>query len=303
MFITNDLFKVIVDNFCMGVYLTNPEGKITYWNQGAERLMGYTHSEVLGKYSRDILIKELPQNSYKAQYPVFRAISTDLPVREEAIYFRKDGHPIAVYTYTSTLKDCNNQTVGTAEVFWDNITNFEHMRKMEQLKRLSLMDHLTNVGNRRYGEINLGIKLNSLRSYGYNFGVLFIDVDDLKHINDTRGHSAGDKVLKETASVLYRNTRVTDHLSRFGGDEFLLISSSESESDLHNIKTHIRRAVEGIPVQLGPDMVRIGLSMGLSMAQPDDTMKTLIARVDKLMYADKQSRARYSPSAHFECSY
>lgn len=144
-----------------------------------------------------------------------------------------------------------------------------------ELRELSVRDPLTGAYNRRY----LGQLSRNLESLS-GWGLMLIDLDGFKRINDERGHEAGDRVLQKMAHFIRRQARAEDHLVRFGGDEFLLLMKVENEEELRHVAGRLRNVAD----REAP----VSFSMGAVYRQPKESMRALLKRADEAMYADKR---------------
>jgi diguanylate cyclase (GGDEF)-like protein len=115
---------------------------------------------------------------------------------------------------------------------------------------MALLDPLTKLGNRRYGQMNLSGKLREFKRYGWPFGVLFIDIDKFKAVNDTYGHDAGDRVLRLVAATIRNGLRSSDVVVRWGGEEFVAIVASVDEEKLRHVGEKLRVLVERSSISL-----------------------------------------------------
>lgn len=160
----------------------------------------------------------------------------------------------------------------------------------EEIRQLSITDDLTGLNNRR-GFYHLAeLALYAARRDGRSCLLAFIDVDGLKGVNDEQGHSAGDGVIADVAQVLRATLRQSDILARLGGDEFCVLIT-EHEADPVLLR---QRLVEGFGSfnETGNRPYRLSASIGLMRVPATDssTVDDLLARADKLMYADKKGR-------------
>lgn len=124
-----------------------------------------------------------------------------------------------------------------------------------------------------------------MKRYNRTFGVLFIDIDHFKSINDNFGHRVGDKVLKMVAMVLLKNIRSFDTVGRWGGEEFIIIVLNVNKKRLMKIANKLRILVQSstFPLRRKKSIMRVTISIGAAISQPIDTVKSLIQRADKLM--------------------
>jgi len=155
------------------------------------------------------------------------------------------------------------------------------------LKHQATHDALTGLPNRREFVSQLASALESPGSRGPV--VLFCDLDGFKSINDRFGHAAGDALLAEVGSRLRRCVRDGDLVSRFGGDEFLVLCRDASPSDAAELSQRISDVLS-VPILLDGESVRIGASIGAVTGDGEVDAEELINRADALMYAAKKQR-------------
>ncbi|MES2149514.1 MAG: EAL domain-containing protein [Pseudomonadota bacterium] len=157
-----------------------------------------------------------------------------------------------------------------------------------ELQRLANQDGLTGLPNRHWLINFMPGALAQARAAGSELALLFIDLDEFKHVNDTQGHEVGDQLLRAAAQRLTSLLRPTDHVVRFGGDEFIvLLLPCESEQQVASVAQRIVGAF-GAPFALADDVQAVGASVGISMFPRDgDDSATLIKHSDIAMYAGK----------------
>jgi diguanylate cyclase (GGDEF)-like protein len=169
----------------------------------------------------------------------------------------------------------------------------QRRRAERALLRMATHDALTGLPNRAACLDRLGADLAELRTPTARPGlaVLFTDLDGFKPVNDRLGHAAGDELLIEVAARLRGCVREQDLVSRFGGDEFVVVCrDADPRAAVEAICARIREMVE-LPLTVGGETVRIGLSVGVAFADPAATTDDLIGRADLAMYAAKQSKS------------
>jgi diguanylate cyclase (GGDEF)-like protein len=170
--------------------------------------------------------------------------------------------------------------------------------QVQVLRGLALMDELTAAGNRRFANNSLQTKIEELRRYGWAFGAILLDLDDFKQINDKYGHAAGDQVLKRVAETVGRSVRShNSYFFRWGGDEFLIIASNVNRNQLFELSERIRVLVSNTAVTLTSEVRHVSVSLGMSMANADDSAEKLMSRIDAGLYLGKhQGKNRGTPS-------
>jgi diguanylate cyclase (GGDEF)-like protein len=195
----------------------------------------------------------------------------------------------------TVAKKTNSSQADTTKVTIDseNFNDSSHKASLEEqvqaLQELALMDELTKVGNRRYANISLITKIGELKRYGWSFGIILFDIDNFKRINDAYGHEAGDEVLQTIAKTISRSIRShNSFFFRWGGDEFFIIVSNVNRSQLFDLSERIRILISNTSVSLAGEMCQVSLSIGMTIATPDDDVQNLLSRVDESLYISKK---------------
>lgn len=288
---TDDRFyKFILDNLYDAVYCVDRDRTITYWNKGAERLTGYTADYVLGQSCKDGILYHVDSEGRplcEGRCPVAKTI-VDGQIREEEIFLHhKDGHRIPIRTRVAPLNNGGGRIVGAVEIFSDNSAKLAALQRISELEEKTLLDPLTGLANRRYIEMTLHDKLNEMARHGWAFGVLFIDLDHFKQINDRHGHDVGDKALRMVANTLLNNLRSYDVAGRWGGEEFIVVALHVNDRQLCAIAEKLRVLVARSFLHMGSTTIELTVSIGATLAERDDTPDGLVKRADRLMYRSK----------------
>lgn len=153
-------------------------------------------------------------------------------------------------------------------------------------------DTLTPLYNRRYFEQAVATSIAHCRRYDSRAALLFVDVDDLKAINDTHGHAAGDEALCAIADVLLANVRTTDVVARIGGDEFALLLGTISERGVTQKIAQLTAGIAACRPQFAKGRPSLSATFGHAFIHPDDEAAQVLARADKVMYQSKRSRRK-----------
>jgi diguanylate cyclase (GGDEF)-like protein len=160
----------------------------------------------------------------------------------------------------------------------------------DRLERLAAVDPLTDAYNRRFGMARLSEEFSRAVRAENPLGVLMLDLDHFKSINDTYGHLAGDRVLRAVAKTCRRVLREGDVLVRYGGEEFLVLLPGAGAADVATIGERLRRAVGETTVPEGDQRIAITISVGgATYSEVVDSPVTLIARADTALYEAKES--------------
>ncbi len=163
-------------------------------------------------------------------------------------------------------------------------------RLLRELQSLSRTDGLTGVPNRRTLDEALPQEVARSRRHGHPLGVVMLDIDHFKKVNDTHGHAGGDEVLRSFARTVASTLREGDVLYRYGGEEFVAVLSHAGLAGAMNAAERIVKAVAESPVQVGSTTIEITTSAGVAaLASSDADGSSLVARADGALYEAKRS--------------
>lgn len=165
----------------------------------------------------------------------------------------------------------------------------EQRRARDDALRLSRFDALTGLANRAAFFAAVEREIRRVGRTGYGFSLLMLDLDDLKPVNDTFGHPAGDDLLRAITAVVTRTIRATDTAGRYGGDEFMILLPETDAEGAFVLGEKLRRDVAALGLRIGERTVRTSVSIGL-VAYPEDgtTVEALFSAVDAAMYEAKR---------------
>lgn len=296
MKLEKDSYERIIENLHDGLYFVDQDRTITYWNKAAEKISGFTASEVVGKSCADHILTHVDgdgNNLCDRMCPLAASIADGMPREAEIYMHHKDGHRIPVSVRVSTLIDKDGKIIGGIELFTDISNQSANELRVKELEKLALLDNLTQLANRNYIEIEIQSRFEEKRRFNVPFGVLFMDIDHFKKFNDTYGHDAGDAVLKFVADTFVANSRPFDLYGRWGGEEFIGIIRNIEDNDLKNLGNRLRTLVANSYTKYNGKMLQITISVGATLVSENDTMESLIKRADKLLYKSKAAGRNY----------
>jgi len=156
------------------------------------------------------------------------------------------------------------------------------------LEHAAVTDGLTGMYNRRYFDEALAEYLEAFGQIEKPIGMVILDLDHFKKVNDTHGHDVGDKVLRQIAECLQIFTRYHDVLARLGGEEFAILSPNITESQLYNLSDRIRQAVSELTITHGNVTLKVTVSAGLAIWNGVESGEELYRRADKQLYEAKR---------------
>lgn len=284
-------YELLLDHLHDGVCFVDQHGVIVYWNQGAERITGLSREEVAGKEAQSSPLRHLNANG-EAEFevdPFIVSMKEGTSFEADTYLRRKDGSLAPVLARISPIRDSRGEAIGALEVFSDNQTKVSDRNRIVELEEMALLCPLTEVGNRRYAEMALTSAMEEFTRYGWQFAVLFLDLDHFKQVNDQYGHKAGDEILRMTAQALRSTLRSFDFVGRWGGEEFIIILPNMNSDLLPVVAERCRVAIMDSVYQTEGRRIQVTASIGASMVRQNDTFDILVERADALMYASKQA--------------
>jgi diguanylate cyclase (GGDEF)-like protein/PAS domain S-box-containing protein len=289
--ISPNFYETLLDNLYDGVYFVDLDRKITFWNKAAEKITGFTKAEVLGKRCADNLLRHVDERGTplcEGACPLSHTLD-DGQFRSASVFLHhKQGHRLPVAIGVAPITDKGLNIMGAVEIFRDDSATVAALEHLQELEDLAYLDGLTRIANRTYLENFIVGKFNELRRLGWSFGVIFVDVDRFKQVNDTYGHQTGDEVLKMVSQTLVKSCRSFDLVGRWGGEEFVcVISKLKDQNQIVYIAERLRALVESSWVSLTDCSFQVTISLGVTLARIQDTPETLIQRADGLMYRSK----------------
>ncbi len=291
-------YKNLLDNLYDAIYCVDLNRKIIFWNKAAEAMTGYSEEEALGKVSTiQVRMHDNAEGSESegqclSACLVEQTLVDGKPREFDCFITNRNGRRIPVAARVSPILGPEARVIGAVQIFRDNSARIATQQVIEKLKTLAMLDPLTGLANRRYIEKIIDAKTDELRRYGLRFGLLFIDIDHFKNINDRFGHDAGDKVLWSVSRNMSSIIRASDILGRWGGEEFIALILNVSQEKLSQVAEKMRQHVEDDVVTSNGESLRVTISIGGVLAEPADKPEvdrdSLMRRADELMYECKK---------------
>jgi diguanylate cyclase (GGDEF)-like protein/PAS domain S-box-containing protein len=287
-------YKDLVDNLFDGVYFVDLQRTITYWNHGAKRLTGYSVEEAVGRSCFDNFLMHVDNRGCAlcAHRCPLQATMRDGQPREAEIYLRhKSGHRVPISVRAAPIRDTSGRITGAVEVFTDITAKKRIERRAGELEGIAYLDSLTGIFNRRMMELKVKQVLQEVQQFDRGMGLIMLDIDGFKQVNDTWGHEAGDDVLRAVARTLSGCLRPTDLVSHWGGEEFLLILSNMQPSlaELAKIAERCRKRIAASEVPVARQAIQVSSSLGATLLLSTDSSETALKRADQLLYRSKHA--------------
>ena len=290
------------------LYVKDPEGRFLFASPAFARAFAVARAEVVGKSLEELLPADLAEACRESD----RRALAERTVVEAEEPFTENGGTRVFHTVKFPLLDDSDEPyaiVGVSIDITDRKRAESDLRAREEvLTQFAFHDALTGLANRRLFEEHLQVAMARARRNETALGLLFLDVDNLKHVNDTHGHAFGDELLRQigaridgtlrASDILARQSEEDALLARHGGDEFLLLLADLQTDPRAAVETVARHVEEALapPFEVKGTSVRAGVSFGTAV-YPDDgqTPEALLGCADSSMYRMKARRGGDDP--------
>jgi len=283
LFLSNKVFALTDD----GIIIFNAEKQVILTNKAFDQF-----SSICILPNSDIDFNTACELDESITINLWYAVDKHGTWRGELTLNSESSHPIVVLAHFIAVLDDSDCVIN----YIATLTNITDLKSSQhQLEHQAKHDPLTGLPNRRHIDLYLEHEVTRHKNRSLNMGILFLDLNDFKYVNDTLGHEIGDEVLIVTARRIKNKLKNNDVVARQGGDEFLVILSETDNSDaVAHIAESLIRTIKQ-PINIDGKEVRVGVSIGISVfPQDSDSFAKLIAHADMAMY-----QAKKEPSSAF----
>ena len=280
----------VCDNLSEGVYFVDKERKITYWNRGARNLTGFQRDDAIGRHCYDNFLKHVDSEGRLLCHmgcPLAATLKDGQAREAEVFLHTKGGIKVPVSVRVSPVVDNAGVLIGAVEVFSNIAPQKELERRAKELEELAYRDALTGLSSRRHIELKLRQALEEVQQFGRKAGVLLLDIDGFKRVNDTYGHPVGDLALNAVGEKLKETLRACDSAGRWGGEEFLLVALDVNLEELEALAERCRNAIASHHIAVEEKLVSITVSVGGALLKNGESTDRAVKRVDELLYIAK----------------
>ncbi len=283
-------FETIVTSTVNGVILLTNDGSISFVNAATLSILGYQEADMLGANAHR-LIHVHPQSLEQVPCPILESIAHQHAYVGEELFRTAKGEHIFVHVNLTPFIQ-ENRSVGSVMIF-RNIT--EEKKAKETIEHLAYYDSLTELPNRKLLLDRLNYTVAMCARAKEYCGLLFIDLDNFKHLNDTLGHEYGDVLLQHVAKRLQKTLRHCDTVARFGGDEFVVLITKLGSEEVKS-KTQLHRIAQKILKEFSKPFSLIDYDYACSASiggtlfwDNSKTINDILKDADIAMYTVKKS--------------
>ena len=296
----------LLENLPVGVYRTNPEGEIIKANKTLINTLGYKNfSELKNLNAKDLYVKPKDREKHFKKLETAKISNTNFELR------CKDGRTLWCRDYSKAVLDATGNIAFTDGILIDISaekktedklknalkqlaqSNKERKNMIATLENLTLEDHLTGLYNRRGFTTIAKEYLQLANRKKMDMHLLYIDLDDLKKINDTYGHNKGDFILVTLAEILQKTFRKSDIKARIGGDEFAVFPIDTQIGGVNSALARLKSSIDDYNSTTERQSL-LSVSTGISCYSPEKpcSVNELLTRADSLMYEEKRQKQK-----------
>lgn len=289
MEINNNVF----DNLLEGVYILNTNRIITYWNKAAEKITGHLAEDVIGRGCRDNILVHIDEKGLslcKSGCPASASMQ-EIKIKDANVFLHhKDGHRVPVNVRVVPLKDNDGSVIGIMEFFAEDNSNVIDKEKINELVRLSFLDTVTNLTNRRYIELKISNIFNEKQNSKLLYSAIVFDINNFKEIKIEHGNLVSDKVAKMIANTLKSSMKNQVIISRWSEDRYVLLLSEIKKGVLLLLANKLKILLENSFIMNGNDKISIESTLVGTSLKISDSYDVIIRRIEDLLINAKESK-------------
>jgi diguanylate cyclase (GGDEF)-like protein/PAS domain S-box-containing protein len=277
------ILRAALESLRSGVYLTDREGRILLWSDGAEQMTGHLRHEVVGRICEDVLADCGAEGKLLCHdLCPLRDSMHDGKAREKHLYMRhKLGHRVPVIVHSVPIRDAQGLIIGAAESFdLRQALPREEMRQ-NTLATFGCLDAGTGLPNHGYTQTRLRESLERFHEHRLPFGILCVTIEKLAEFRKQHSHDAGEAALRAMARSIQSAIRPEDFLGQWTDGQFLVILANCPGAFVEKVAIRVLGIARSSAIQWWGDWLSIPACLGQAAVEADDTMESLVARAQE----------------------
>jgi diguanylate cyclase (GGDEF)-like protein/PAS domain S-box-containing protein len=287
IFAEKERAQVTLQSIGDAVISTDAEGRIEYINPVAERLTAWNLEEARGRSLGEVLnlVNEITREPIENPLVCALGRGESGAPGDHSVLVTRSGQEVAIQESAAPICDRQGQVIGAVIVFHD-VTKERRLKRA--LSYQASHDALTGLINRREFDNRLHVAVLSAQRGEGSYALLYIDLDQFKVVNDTCGHEAGDRLLRDVTGLLQARVRASDTIARLGGDEFGVLLEGCTLDQATRIAEGVRQAIRDYRFVWGASTLSVGASVGVVHIKADtQSVANVLSAADIACYAAK----------------
>ncbi|HUC52433.1 MAG TPA: diguanylate cyclase [Candidatus Cybelea sp.] len=281
-----EILRSVLEELPTGVYLVGRDGKILFWNHGAERITGHLRQDVVGHLCREDFLGETEGNAEQvsATAAALEAVLKDGKATESQVSFRhKSGYLVPVRLRAVAMRDSHGAIIGAAESFDEVVDLGEWNRRHNKLAEYGCLDAASGVLTHKVTEARLRECLATYADQPVPFCIVCIAFDHLEEVKGRYGAGALAAVLRVAGQSLENSLRPTDYLGRWQENEFLAIVLECNETEIPRVGERLRKTIASAKITWWGDSLPVTIAMGATAAKAEDTVAEIMRRAEEAL--------------------
>ncbi len=278
---TLEILRTVLDNLPTGIYLVDRERRIRYWNRGAEEISGYHRHDVIGRRSRENILRGCDDVGCAlcgAACPLSVVILDGKASESPVFVHHKEGQRVPVQLRVLPIRDAHGSIVCAAVSFEETRETAELHFRPSSLAAHGCLDVITGTPNHAFMQSHLRENLAFFNEYHLPFGILSIQVEKLAELQATHGRESVEVMLHVVAQTMKHAVRPDGVLGRWNENQFLAIVTNCNAAQLETLGQSLTKMAGSSGIQWWDDLLSVKVSVGHSMVQPGDSLESLLAR-------------------------
>jgi PAS domain S-box-containing protein/diguanylate cyclase (GGDEF)-like protein len=290
-----ETYRSILESLPAGLCVIDLEKKIVLWSDGAERITGHLRHEVIGHQCVGEALLHCGRQDCEwcnEDCVLVRAIKTSQQAEAFSFLHHKAGHEIAVRTSAVPVRNAHGSIIGAAEIFEEQQQTADLDHREDRTNPPGCVDELTSLASYTMMRSHLRGMLGTFAEVQVPFGVLLFRLEGLDQFRASSGPDASSSLLRLVARTLEIAIWKTDFVGRWSDEQFLVILNGCREDAMHAVRERVGRMLASDGIEWWGERRSLPVSIGEAMAQPDDSVESLMQRAQKSVDADAAAHGR-----------
>jgi PAS domain S-box-containing protein/diguanylate cyclase (GGDEF)-like protein len=278
-----NIFRAVLESLPTGVYMVGRDGKIVFWNDGAERITGYRRHDVIGRSCRENILAQCNQQHCvlcSASCPLTGIMHEGKASHALMFFLHKQGHRVPVQVRSVPIRNEKGRVVGIAESFDEQIFPSDQEGREHNLAVHGCLDAVTGIMNQALIRSYLREHLAFFTEYHLPFGIFSVRITDFQQFRISHGRDAADDMLHVVAETMKQKLGAAGFLGRWTEDQFLVIVPNCGAAELNHTSDNLEGSINSLEMKWWGDVLSVNFALGRTLVQAGDTNEILLRRTE-----------------------